>query len=392
MKSKKMLLTLGLCIAALLVGCGGDDTNEENPNNGNESVIVGEDGQEYALSEYVTLGDYMGMQISVESPVVTNEEVRAYVEESLLPIYPAYIPLDKTVVEEGDSVNIDYEGTRDGVAFDGGTASGQVLTIGSHRFIDGFEDGLIGANVGETRDLYLTFPDPYDRNPDLAGQPVLFRVTVNSIGESGFDAMTDEYVSTNFGSSLGVNTVQELLDMVRSNMENERAASTTTRIRSAAITKLQEICSVEIPEGLLQERFAEYKEFFRTSIREQYGWELSEYFEYAGITEEDFDAQLMEYTVKSNLKYELIFKAIAAKEGIEVDEEDYQSYLSNYAANYGYESVDDLLESEGESNVYTTYVGNLVLDLIVENAVVTYGEPVADTASDAAGNEEAGTE
>ena len=149
---------------------------------------------------------------------------------------------------------------------------------------------------------------------------------------------------------------------------------------------------MEIPEGLLQERFAEYKEFFRTSIREQYGWELSEYFEYAGITEGDFDAQLMEYTVKSNLKYELIFKAIAAKEGIEVDEEDYQSYLSNYAANYGYESVDDLLESEGESNVYTTYVGNLVLDLIVENAVVTYGEPVADTASDAAGNEEAGTE
>ena len=133
-------------------------------------------------SDYVTLGDYTGLEVNEEKTEINDTIVNDYIESYLLPSFATVEEVTGRSVEEGDTVNIDYAGYLNGEQFDGGTASGQNLTIGSHRFIDGFEDGLIGANAGDTLSLNLTFPDPYPNDPDLAGKPVVFEVTVNSIG------------------------------------------------------------------------------------------------------------------------------------------------------------------------------------------------------------------
>ena len=117
--------------------------------------------------------------------------------------------------KEGDTVNIDYKGMKDGVAFEGGTAQGYDLTLGSGSFIDGFEDGLIGAETGETRNLELKFPYRYKNNPDLAGQPVVFEVTVNKIVETVTPELTDEYAAENSDYATAEEYREGLRDIMR---------------------------------------------------------------------------------------------------------------------------------------------------------------------------------
>lgn len=352
----------------LLAGCGKEKAGAESEN-----------GRGYNIEEAVTLGEYNGMEVSVAKTEITEDDVKAYVE-SMISMYetvPVFHPLDKTQVEEGDAVNIDYEGLLDGEAFDGGTATDQILVIGSGRFIDGFEEGLIGANVGDSLSLNLTFPETYTPNPDMAGKDVVFNVTVNSIGETEemtYENLTDEYVANNFGA-MGVDTAQALKDTASSYLESSNEYYAAANKRTAVLQKLQEICTVEVPQDLLDERVKEYKEQYEASVKEQYDMELEEYLEQNyQTTMEEFDADTVEY-MKENLTTEMILLAIAEKEGLEVDEEGYQEYLTNMAANYGYDSQDALIEEYGEDYLKDSYLCNKAVELVEENAKVTYTEP-----------------
>lgn len=198
-----VLLALSLTLG-VLAGCG-DKTNTDGGNtteSQKESAIAGAtaaaeyeseipvvDGDVDVLSNVTLSGDYKGLELSIAKQTeVTDEDV----ENIAIQTYNqmgAKSNVEKTVVESGDTVNIDFEGKKDGVAFDGGTSQGYNLTIGSGSFIDGFEDGLIGVNVGDTVDLNLTFPEGY-QNADLAGQDVVFTVTVNFICASTTLIMT----------------------------------------------------------------------------------------------------------------------------------------------------------------------------------------------------------
>ncbi len=179
MKRKLMLLLCAVCVAALAGGCG---TGKENNASGKENTedVSGSEGKketiQYNSDDYVELGEYKGLEVSLGSYEVTQDDVKREIEAALLS-YPVYEDTDKDTVEDGDFVNIDYEGVKDGVAFNGGTAQDSVLEIGSNSFIDGFEDGLIGVKVGEKVDLNLTFPENY-QNQELAGQAVVFHVTI----------------------------------------------------------------------------------------------------------------------------------------------------------------------------------------------------------------------
>lgn len=163
-KIGKMAAALGL--AALLTGCGSDGDVPLN---------------QMKVEKYVTLGDYQNLSVTVDAAAVDDTELAALVNS----VYVDNVTAENggivdRAVETGDTVIIDYEGKKDGVAFEGGTAQEASLTIGSGRFIDGFEDGLIGVKPGETVDLNLTFPESYG-NAELAGQPVVFTVTVHFI-------------------------------------------------------------------------------------------------------------------------------------------------------------------------------------------------------------------
>lgn len=365
----------GLCTVSLLTGCA--NGKEQSDGEGTDTTQTDAvEINDYKALDYVTLGEYMGMELSVEKAEVTDEDLRQYVE-STIEMYPAYETLDKDTVEEGDKVDLNFEGLMDGEAFAGGTADNYVLEIGSNSFIDGFEEGLVGAKVGEERSLDLKFPDPYQNNPDFSGKPVVFNVKINRIvqeREMSYDTLDDAYVAEQFGQE----TVEKFLEDMRSTLNSSNEYYAEANKRSAAITKLQEICKVnEVPEDLLKERMADYKKQAEESYKAQ-GTTLADALKENNTTEEEFEEQTQGY-VKSNLEFELILKAIAEQEKVELDEEGYQNYVQSMMSNYAFESEEELYKQYDEDYVRQTYVGNKVLDLILENAKITYTAPVPDS-------------
>ena len=397
MKRRIAILVTGLCVLSLFAGCG----KSQNTSNNENQVVTAEDGtaddsvQEstfepsYAAADYVTLGEYKGLELTVEKAEVTEDDVKTYVA-NMVAYYPSYKDTDKTVVEKGDFVNIDYEGLKDGVAFDGGTASGYVLEIGSNSFIDGFEDGLIGAKVGEKVALDLTFPENY-QSADLAGQAVVFNVTVNKIVEKEevtYDNITDEYVETNFSSYYGYKTVEELKTGVKENLESTNEYYAQNNARTALITKLQEVCTVNgLPEGVLEDRISKYKEQFERMCTEQYNMTSEEYLTQQGLNAEEFDAEIETY-MQENLELEMILVCISENEGIVSDEEGYKTYLNNMMSSYGYEKEDDVYAEYGEEYIRNSYVGNLAMEQILADAKITYTKPAETTEETAETTEE----
>lgn len=394
MKKKLVVLLAAVCAVSMLGGCGSNQTNEkendkentenketkeENETEENETEEKKAKDMEYNASDYVTLGEYKGMEIKLDSNYeVTEEDVKSSIEK-LIASYPAYEDSDKTTVESGDCVNIDYEGLKDGVAFDGGTAQGYVLEIGSGSFIEGFEDGLIGAKVGDTVALNLTFPENY-RNTEMAGQAVVFNVTVNKIvnkADMTYDTITDQYVADNF-SAQGYETAEALKNGMKDELTRSKESSKETDIQDAILEKLKEVCPVEsLPEGVLDQRVKEYKEQLVAELKDQYNMELEDYLTTLNTTEEDFEAQITD-NMQENLEIELILTAIADKENIEADEEGYKEYVANIVSSGGYADEAALMEEYGEDYVKTVYRNNKAMDMIRENAVVTYGDSAAE--------------
>ncbi|MDE6963730.1 MAG: FKBP-type peptidyl-prolyl cis-trans isomerase, partial [Lachnospiraceae bacterium] len=201
LKGKRLLAAAApIALAFGLTACGGKDTSEMRYMT------------DFKAEDYVLLGEYKGIEVAVESPEVSDDYLESALSYMMMEA-AEYVPVTERSVENGDRVIIDFEGKQDGVAFAGGTASGYELTIGSGQFIAGFEDGVIGMEIGETKDLDLKFPDPYNPNPDLSGAPVVFTVTLHEISEPEVPELTDEYVA-----GLGLtdcSTVSEYKDYVR---------------------------------------------------------------------------------------------------------------------------------------------------------------------------------
>lgn len=172
MRKIALFCLCGLTAASILTGCSG--SADGNVNLGT-----------------VTLSEYKGVTVNIEAPEVTDEEVDTKVE-TILAQNPNEVEVDRAA-KEGDIVNIDFKGTKDGEAFEGGSAEDQDLELGSGKMIEGFESGLIGAKKGETKTLNLTFPEDY-REESLAGQPVVFEVTVNSVKEEQEAELNDDFV------------------------------------------------------------------------------------------------------------------------------------------------------------------------------------------------------
>ena len=404
---KKKAVALLLCVSMMMTlnACG--KTNKDNTQ-GTETVaetetevIPSSADITYDAGDYVSLGDYMNMEVTLDKDYqVTDEMVKNYVNNNVIANYPYYVESDKTVVENGDVANIDYEGLLDGEAFDGGTAQDYDLEIGSGSFIDGFEDGLIGAEVGKETDLNLTFPEDYG-NSDLAGKEVVFKVTVNAIKEKQditYDTLTDEYV-TYLSDKLGASyeTVNDLTSDIRTYLEEQANSSRTQAIRSAVIAKLPEVCTVNaLPDGLLDARMQEYlKKFEDTYCKDT---TLEDYLSSTyNTTVDDFKTQVQS-EIETELDTQLILEAIAAVENIEFDEDGFNSYVSSLLSSYGYDSEDALYENyaqtaeDGKVYLQTIYLCNKALDRVIENTNVTYNAAEESTEEAAAAEDITETE
>ena len=404
---KKKAVALLLCVSMMMTlnACG--KTNKDNTQ-GTETVaetetevIPSSADITYDAGDYVSLGDYMNMEVTLDKDYqVTDDMVKNYVNNNVIANYPYYVESDKPVVENGDVANIDYEGLLDGEAFDGGTAQDYDLEIGSGSFIDGFEDGLIGAEVGKETDLNLTFPEDYG-NSDLAGKEVVFKVTVNAIKEKQditYDTLTDEYV-TYLSDKLGASyeTVNDLTSDIRTYLEEQANSSRTQAIRSAVIAKLPEVCTVNaLPDGLLDARMQEYlKKFEDTYCKDT---TLEDYLSSTyNTTVDDFKTQVQS-EIETELDTQLILEAIAAVENIEFDEDGFNSYVSSLLSSYGYDSEDALYENyaqtaeDGKAYLQTIYLCNKALDRVIENTNVTYNAAEESTEEAAAAEDITETE
>jgi len=316
----RKFLKVGLCGAAALMmfatGCSGQKSAKDASQA--ESTAEGEtpaETEEYVAEGSITLGEYKGIPVTVTEPTVTDEEVDAQIQQ-LLNSSAEYLEVDREA-QLGDQVNIDYKGMKDGVAFDGGTAEGYDLVLGSNSFIDGFESGLVGAKKGEEVTLNLTFPDPYQNNPDLAGQAVVFEVKVNNVKEKTVPELTDDFVAKVSPEDGTVEKLREnmkafILEQKQYQIDNQR----NTDILNAVIDKSEIVCATDDVDKNYETQVQYY-----TNQASMYGLDLATYASLMGMDEEGLKSELRN-VARDMTKQEMLLKEIASRENITVTDED----------------------------------------------------------------------
>ncbi|MBO6112202.1 MAG: trigger factor [Lachnospiraceae bacterium] len=320
------------------------------------------------VSKYVTLGEYKGLTMSENDITVSEGDIEAAVLNDLEAMAEKKSVDDRPVID-GDIVNIDYKGTKDGVAFDGGTGNYD-LEIGSNSFIEGFEDGVIGMKIGETKDLDLTFPEDYSAE-DLAGQDVVFEVTVNSISENVVPSIKEDDVLEKLAKKYDedFNEVDDYLGYIKDTLEkaNEEAALTETRIDLLQQAYDNAECDLDkLPEWLVSQNSTNYISSIE-SFASQYGVSLDQYVSLIGGSMEEFNDQAIEYG-KELSKQQLVVQAIADAENITVSQKEIDDYYSNRAKEYN-STVEKLKASVNEEMIERYLLSEKVQDFLYENAV-----------------------
>lgn len=346
-----------------------EDTSEDTPTTA--ELMAGID-----VEKCVTLGDYKGVTVEKTIQSVTDEDVQNEIDNALAN-YP--VEVDQAA-KEGDTVNIDYVGKIDGEEFDGGSDQGADLKLGSGKFIDGFEDGLIGARKGETRTLNLTFPEDYTQ--DLAGKAVEFTVTVNAVKEP-LSEPTDQWVADNIE---GYDNLADYKAGIRSEQEESSEQTAENQVRYAAWTQVIDNCTInEYPETLVEVGKKLYEQQVETYAKYA-GMELDAYIESSGLTQEEYQSNMEEYG-KNVAAQALVCQAICDKEGFAIGDDDYQKALQDMLTEYGC-TEDELIQTYGQDNVEQSIMLNRVSNLILENANVTevQADSSADSSSDDSGN------
>lgn len=326
--------------------------------------------------DYIELGEYKGLKVERMDTTVTDDDIQSEIDGVINSLGTKQEITDRDTVKKGDIANIDYTGTKDGVAFEGGSSVGFDLGIGSGQFIDGFEDGLIGAKVGETVVLKLTFPEVYPNNPDLAGAPVEFAVKVNSISEVVYPEMTDSFIKEQTGGEY--TTVKAYREGIRKDLEKEKNEYADTRMYAdlleQAVSNAKEI--KDFPEDYVAAKRAIIEENAK-SYAESYGVDFNSFLEtYMGLTQEDFNTQCDEYALKA-AKEVLVITAIAEKEGISVSKSELNDAIKEYTEMYGYESEKAFKEDTNMDQFGEYVLESKVQEFLADNAVITISDEKA---------------
>ena len=369
-------------MGALMTGCGNADTDTAETTQ--ESMAESETGTEAGtedygpeaylsginVADYVTLGEYKGVEVSVDAPVVTDEYLDSYIDYVLQSNMVTTEITDRPV-EEGDIVNIDYEGKIDGVAFDGGTAQGYDLTIGSGTFIDGFEDGLIGAETGETVDVNVTFPENY-QGEEVAGKDAVFTVTVNSISVETLPELTDEFVQ---GLDVGVNTVEEYRQYAYDLLMEEEQATHDSNAEIAVLEAVMAGSQIQDPPEDMTNRYYNRIIDNMTYYASLYGYDLETFLSMQGTSED----AIRESAVQAGQEI-IVMQAIADAEGLSVTDEELDAEIETNAGSLGYDDVEEYRASLDVEGYREYMMSEKVLNFLLENAVVTDVEPETEAA------------
>jgi len=350
MRKYVRLALCALAVTALTAGCSkkNEDVSAESSAEATEAAVDN--------GKVTKLGDYKGIEITKMSTEVTDEELEARIQ-SILDANPEYIEVDRAA-KEGDTVNIDYVGMKDGVAFDGGTAEGFDLELGSGSFIDGFEDGLVGAKTGDEVSLNLTFPEQY-HSEELAGQAVVFDVTVNAVKEKKDAVLDDAFVQR----MSDFTTVDEFRADTLADMQEAKETQAEQQLENDAFQAAIANSEFELNQAAVDEQYQQQLDYY-TGMVQMYGMQLSDYVSAFGMTEEDFQKELRTMSEEA-LKQQLLVTAIADAENLKVEDADREKLAKQYNM-----SVDQLKQSYGEDAVEETAMIFKVVGFIKDNAVI----------------------
>lgn len=328
-------------------------------------LLTGCQGSSKIETEDVTISKYKGVEVEkAEKTEVTDETVDAYIESDLQSKTTEKEITDRAV-QDKDVAKVDFVGKIDGVEFEGGSAQDYSLNIGSGQFIEGFEESVIGHNIGDTYDWSGKFPDGY-QNPDYAGKDVVFTITVKGISEQEVPKLNDKFVKSVSKKS---KTVKEYKAEVKKQLEEDAAVTYKETLGSSVWQEVLKNTKVkkypkkkvkELTDSLVQsyKSAAEYYQLdYETFISQQMGG-----------TVEEFEKQV-DNAAKSSVKQQMATEAIAEKENIKLTDEKFEEELEKLAKSYGYESAKALKETAEEEDLKDVALSNLVRDFLVDNCV-----------------------
>ena len=283
----------------------------------------------------VKLGKYKGLDVKKEAVKVTKKEIEEEVAR-LASRFAEIVVKESGKVEEGNTAVIDFEGYVDGEKLDGGTGANYPLEIGSHTFIPGFEEGVVGMEVGETKTLNLTFPEEYTK--ELAGKDVKFDVTVREIKERVLPELNEDfYADLGFEN---IKTEEEFNAEVKKVIEGRKEEEAKNKYIDAVLEEAAKNMKVEINEEIIDDEVHRMLNQFSQQLQMQ-GISLDQYLQFTGATHEDMHKQ-MEPEAEKRVKYRYLIEAVADAEKIEISDEDANSEAENMAAEYGVEKTEFL--------------------------------------------------
>ncbi len=387
MKKRLLALVLICTMAFSLSACGKKEDKAETKTEKTDKTSKKKVADiEYDVDEFVKLGEYKNLEITLDGEYEYSDEgfdkyVQTTIEDAAIYVEDS----EAKEIKEDSIVNVDYVGSQDGVAFDGGSAEDQLIDVGNNSsatgggYIEGFTAGLVGHTVGEEVAYEVTFPADYG-NADLAGQTVIFTFQVNYIAKSinSKKDLTDEIVSDKFG----YDTVDAYMDFLKTQYESSLESNLKNDKQTAVLNAVINGSKVSsIPEALSQARLDMYLNVYNKQY-ESYGTTAKEYFESMG---QDYDAYVesMKTSIQESTETELILEAIAKAEGIEIDEDGYKTFIQGILSSSGatdetsFYEVYDVDGYSGERYFRQAYLTQKALDFCIDNACYT-GETAAE--------------
>lgn len=292
-----------------------------------------------AIKPEVELGQYKGVEVSKNDVEATDADV----EEELKRVQDQNsrtVAVSDRAVKDGDNTVIDFEGFVDGVAFDGGKGTDYPLTIGSHSFIDNFEEQIIGMNIGDEKEINVTFPEEYHAE-ELKGKPAVFKVKVKEIKEKQLPELNDEFAQ----DVSDFDTLAEYRDDLKKKIETRKSNEAKAKKEDEAIAKIIETSKMDIPEAMVDTQVNRMVEDFAQRLQQQ-GLSVEQYFQYTGMTADKIMDEMKPEAVK-RIQSRLVLEAIVKAENIETSDDEFEAELKKMAEAYKME-LDQIKEFMGD--------------------------------------------
>lgn len=353
MKRKVLLLATAICTVSLLAGCSEKDGSTE-------SSATGANASTESYEEYVTLGEYKGLDVQLIKAEVTDDMVDDEID-MLLEDNAVYTPISDRGAAEGDTVNINYTGKIDGQEFDGGSAEDFELELGSGYLLDDLESQIVGMKSGETKDLNVSVPADYIEDTveeDAPDKDAVFTVTVNSVSEKTLPEYSDEFIA-------GVTDYKTTAEYEEGTKKELLASLESDNRSTAGMDALSQVMENSTFNGYPQELY--------DSCKQEYDAMNEMYAEMLGVDVADFDTDEEETksTIESIVNEKMVCAAIAAAENISVSDEEYQKYLEDNYALYDYASAAEYEETESKESLMNEILTEKIYNFLIDNAKIT---------------------